>query len=455
MKSRALIFLIVPFVLFQSCMEQSVTFHPSDKLAPANLIEDLELFRSKIVKFHPSLNYPHNRVVFEHLFDSVATTIKDSIRIKSFHAKMAYLASSLMCGHTRLSFPDGYYDLANRDYKHLPIRLFFTDSSIFVREVLSDKVNIPRGSRIISINGRHAKNIVKDWLSINPADGYNRTYKYWQINRNWFGVDLRDEFYPESYTLEVLSNDSLTDTSYFTAVLPEPMDTIVNFRNRIFPDQFDYVPYEYKRIDSLNTSILVIRDFISFKGSKFTEFLRNTFLSISKNQDEFLVLDVRGNDGGDPEHAAELYRYLISSPTVYFESYVYGYNELKSPIEPKGNRFSGQLIVLMNGGSYSTTGHLLSLLKFHKTGILIGEKSGGSFRCNGCYQNLILPYSKLDLLYPRCSYQTAVNGKGMESGVVPDVPHKPQIESIVKGNDLIMETALKIISEKSVVLEKK
>ena len=120
---------------------------------------------------------------------------------------------------------------------------------------------------------------------------------------------------------------------------------------------------------------------------------------------------------------------------------------MKKPITPKDNRFTGSLYVLQDGGSFSTTGHLLSLIKYHQLGVIVGDTSGGSFRCNGCYNDLILPNSKLNLMYSRCTYQTAVKGYGLEAGVPPDIYFKPDVFDLIENRDIVVEKVISILSQ--------
>jgi hypothetical protein len=64
----------------------------------------------------------------------------------------------------------------------------------------------------------------------------------------------------------------------------------------------------------------------------------------------------------------------------FFDAGTPGYPELRL-IKPARNKFSGTMYVLIDGGCFSTTGHLCSLLRYHGIGTFIGEETAGSFAC--------------------------------------------------------------------------
>jgi hypothetical protein len=55
-----------------------------------------------------------------------------------------------------------------------------------------------------------------------------------------------------------------------------------------------------------------------------------------------------------------------------------GVGDLKKTQPVPDYPFSGDPFARIDGGTYSTTGHFVSLLKGHGVGIFIGEESGGS-----------------------------------------------------------------------------
>ena len=131
---------------------------------------------------------------------------------------------------------------------------------------------------------------------------------------------------------------------------------------------------------------------------------------------------------------------------MYFEQWVPGYASLKKPLKPKEPQFRGKLYVLIDGECFSTTGHLLSLIKYHKLGVLVGEESGGSFYCYGCQTDITLPKTKIIFSYSQCTFQTKVTGFSTSTGIQPEIKIKSSIEDVISGKDAVMEYVLKLIT---------
>jgi len=123
------------------------------------------------------------------------------------------------------------------------------------------------------------------------------------------------------------------------------------------------------------------------------------------------------------------------------------YYDLKKLLDPAKNSFRGKLYILINGASFSSTGHLCSLLKFHQIGTFIGEESGGSFVCTDGSQDLTLSNTKLSFHYSTKAFSTAVSGLTPGRGIIPDYPVTPTIEDHLRQRDGEMELAIGMIEK--------
>jgi C-terminal processing protease CtpA/Prc len=225
-------------------------------------------------------------------------------------------------------------------------------------------------------------------------------------------------------------------------------DDIMDTKRRLESEPGSYHPYQFDLIDSLSTAVVTVRDFIGYPKGKFERFLEASFTTVQEKNITNLIVDLRGNDGGDPAYAAAVLSYLVSREIIYFKQSVYGYKPLKRPVRLSPLSFRGKLFVLMDGGCFSTTGHLLSLLKFHKFGVLVGEESGGSYRCYGCPKSYTLANTGINLDCQRCVFDTDVAGFAANQGVLPDIEAKPAIEDLAMGRDTVKQFTLDLIESK-------
>jgi C-terminal processing protease CtpA/Prc len=93
-----------------------------------------------------------------------------------------------------------------------------------------------------------------------------------------------------------------------------------------------------------------------------------SFREIKEKGIKNLILDLRGNDGGDPFCSVILYSYLMKEPAPYFAESYGKYADLAKPVAPAENRFTGNLYTLLDGRCGSTNGHFCALLKYHRVG---------------------------------------------------------------------------------------
>src|SRR5262249_32304448 len=106
--------------------------------------------------------------------------------------------------------------------------------------------------------------------------------------------------------------------------------------------------------------------------------------------------------------------------------------------QPSEPAFRGKVLILINGGSFSTTSEFLSQVHFHKRATFIGEESGGGYYGNtsGPRLMLTLPHTKVRVLVPLMTYYMAVSGyKDASHGVRPDHLITYTIEELLEGTD--------------------
>jgi len=101
----------------------------------------------------------------------------------------------------------------------------------------------------------------------------------------------------------------------------------------------------------------------------------------------------------------------------------------------------------IDGGCFSSTGHLCALLKQNRIGVMVGAETGGTFECNDASHLVNLWNTPLKLYVARQTFSAAVQGMTKTTGIKPDVPIQPRIEDIIAGRDTIKECALALIDK--------
>jgi hypothetical protein len=116
-------------------------------------------------------------------------------------------------------------------------------------------------------------------------------------------------------------------------------------------------------------------------------------------------------------------------------------------MQPNELNFRGNIYVFVNGGCLSTTGHLISLLKFNTNAIFIGEEPGSTFRCNDFSMQLSLPNTGIELNVPRVTFETSVTGFTLCDPFPIDYEVNDSIIKIINKEDGYLEIARSIIDK--------
>lgn len=156
-----------------------------------------------------------------------------------------------------------------------------------------------------------------------------------------------------------------------------------------------------------------------------------------------LILDLRGNPGG----LIDVMRRMVSNlfehdVTIADEVTRKGHNQITA--KGRGtDAFAGQLIVLVDSGSASSSELLARVVQLEKRGIVMGDRSAGAVM-----ETQFFPYAEGGTV--RVFYQFAVthanlimgDGKSLEGvGVTPDVVALPTAADLAAGRDPVLSQA--------------
>jgi len=306
-----------------------------------------------------------------------------------------------------------------------------------------------------------------------PRDGYNETYPLWILNE-WFREFYSYVFdHPTTFKLRLKKSDTIVSTT----VNALSKDSILHTRKKLYPDRVmvneNKKAITYNNIDSLKTGILKIYTF-DFRIKKdfnqdFKKTIKQIFKEIGKNKTQNLILDLRNNQGGESTYGAYLLSYLLDKPFAYVKEYFIvrkikmnsTSNRLKKRLlnrtrktNPKKNSFSGNLFLLINGGSFSNSGILSSLLETNNRSIIIGDEAGGNKTVLTSSFSIktytTLPNTKIVCDKP--DYRTIIRDLELNDGhgVFPTHQLISTIDDIITNKDVVLEKAFKLIKKQPI-----
>jgi C-terminal processing protease CtpA/Prc len=187
----------------------------------------------------------------------------------------------------------------------------------------------------------------------------------------------------------------------------------------------------------------------------FEQFLVKSFSELNEKNIENLILDLRDNAGGQDEYGALLYSYLTSKPFRYYASvestdkvYTKEENSLLGTLQPQTQNFRGNVFILINGLSFSTTAEFCAITKSNLKAIFIGEETGGGYYGNtsGQTMKIELPNSRVQVIIPRLKYVNQVRASTYaDRGIIPDYQVSPDVLDYVNGRDVGLQRTFELI----------
>jgi hypothetical protein len=402
------------------------------------LQQDFLQLRESLETIHPALYEFTSKESFDLLFDNQYELIKNKIPVEEFLKLLEPIIAAVGCGHTGLWLPNNYWYIAPK--KYFPLKLKFIGKNVFVAGQYGDPVLMPVGSKILSINDRPINDITEILIASHRADGFNSAFKSARVEKKFSKLYALHFGFPNKFNVQFTGPDKQHKQ---TRIL-DPVD-IGKINSE--PLRGDLLGFEI--VERINTAILTINNFIYYdRLDMFKSFIDSTFAEIQRKNIENLVIDLRGNDGGDPFCSTYLLSYIEKEPVPYFSEPHGSYAPLADPIPLADNNFKGNVYTLIDGNGFSTTGHFCAVLKYNDISAFVGTELGSTYICNGATRNITLKNTQIILWTAhRHSYSVAVKEMDKRRGIIPDYIVEPGVDDLITGRDAVKEFTLMLIEK--------
>jgi hypothetical protein len=434
---------------FTVAHEKSVASTSAPKISPEILRKDLEEIKKILITNHPAPYQFTGKEAFDKFYNEQLKKIDRPMSLGEYFIIAAPIVESLHCGHTWIILPDEFWNYEAVTY--FPLGLLFSGDKAYAAPS-SDINAILQGSQIISVNKIPMADIIESTKRLVNSDGKSKTAKLANFGHSFPDLFAIQYGNPDGYEVNFIPPGSteihkqLVKSVSRKTAWENPVSTLAG---SISTGNELQIEIEKTK----NLAVLSIRTFGYYNNQqKFYAFLDSAFEQVHHSAVQSLILDLRNNSGGDPVCASRLLSYLERVPTPYFAHAYAGYEALAKPIPMSGkNVFTGKLLVLINGGCFSTTGHICSLLKYNKLAQFVGEETGGTYECNDNHIRLNTSATHLMLNVARTTYTTAVKGISRETGIMPDYPVEPTIGDFLAGRDAVKQYTMKLVEAGSVI----
>ena len=448
------------------------------KIEPRLLREDLQIARMSLEEGHSGIYRYTPKPELDRAFDSAAEKLDHPMDALEFLRILATVVAEIKCGHTSVRLPIVIRDAMNQTIPLFPLDVAVLNDQVYViREYLPNEQNLS-GLQIRRINGIAIDSILTTMLAITSGDADSRTLRPRRVAEDFpwllyallrieapFQLEFQDSKTGKKRTAELSGVTSPDRQKVASARYPqdkEPEDSA-----------------SMKFIEDGKIAILTVRGFYGTTEKKeLSDYFDDVFREIQQRQSVSLIIDVRNNSGGRDFLGKKLLSFLLDKPFYYYDDLIYNgrefdffryaedakpipadmvekradgkFHDIKHPNlgiqQPSQPHFAGKVIVLMNGGSFSTTCEFLSNLHYNKRATFVGEEAGGGYYGNTSGPTIVvtLPNTKGRLFVPLRTYYLAVKDGIPNRSILPDYEVKPSISDLLSGTDPVMSRAMEL-----------
>jgi hypothetical protein len=146
------------------------------RMAVKLLKEDFSILRQTLEEAHPGLYWYTSKKEMNGYWDSLVKSIDQPLTKMEFMKLLMPAIASIHCGHTTLRFGEEVNSEVLSKTKLFPLGVSVIDGKVYARE---NPINpTETGFEIKSINDVPVSDIIQRMMSIIPADGFNKNFKY-------------------------------------------------------------------------------------------------------------------------------------------------------------------------------------------------------------------------------------------------------------------------------------
>jgi hypothetical protein len=401
--------------------------------------------------------------VLDRAFDEALQSLNRPMTKDQAEARFQLFLAQVKMGHTRID-PGRQAWSAYREAggKAFPLSLRVVDGRVFVADVTGAS-QVLRGDELVTLNGRPSRT----WLDLTGAHVSAETrymrdslLEYWFPWLLWEEVGARERF-----AVTVRRNGRLVRTTVearsraeaaaFQAAQPPLLNLEQPLRDaRMLPGGVAYLrpgPF-YNAEAKAEADMYDNRAFVPFLDGAF-----ESFLAAGASD---LIIDLRGNPGGDNTFSDPMIAWFATRPFRFFSEFkvraspeAIAANQARldhDPVsageasrayaavyagtapgavvdfpmkvaEPRpGRRFTGRVWLLIDRQSYSNTVSVAALVQDYGFGTVLGEATSDMATTFGAMEQFTLPRTGLVVGFPK-AHIVRGSGDRRPLGVTPDV----------------------------------
>ena len=443
----------------------------AQNISTQDALEELHFFNEAVVNAHPNNYAQKGKVNIQKTIDLLTKIEKDSLTGLEYNSILRNAIYDIKCIHTGLSNYTLYK--TPKPFPNFPLTVQRIDDSLIC--IKQDSISeIAVGEEILFINETPVSTLFQKSQKLYPSDGGTNALNDLIVNMNWHLFIPQLLNYPD--TFHIKSNKR-------TVSVPASKDKIL-FKTSPNSSEFDWQAKPF--LKNKKNMLVFEKDLAILKIHTFGDDIKKSFIKkamekIIEKQSPNLVIDLRGNPGGEKKKGELFLEYLVEKPCTLtilepienVKKYLgdakgTGYGKAKIILakenlfkpkktklgkesthitRPRSTTYKGEIFILTNGFSGSTSTVVSSILKQQKEITFIGSQTGGGYNgCNLMPCRLTLPKSGSVINFPM--YHIFIDkSSDQESGIIPDYPTTYSLEDIKNNIDVDMEMVYEIIKK--------
>jgi len=476
--------------LFPSLAVQAATAAPSKtgELTPAEMQADFDRMRAMLEEVHPGVYRYSTKAEMDRMFRVQRAKLNHPMSKQEFMMVASETVASIRCGHTKVNLDDATQATMEKARK-LPLQVLVQGRRLTViTNDTPEDATIRPGMEVVEINGHKVADVLRRLRPLVSADGDIETGKAHDLGGGRFA-----QYYwllfgdADLFTIKAKNVDGSRVTAKLAGVTDAERKANRNPVNTVLLENVGKLMNWTRDNQALrflkdpDVAEIRIRYFI---GDNYPAWVENTFKTLREKGTKSLIVDLRGNGGGDDMYSAMMVSYLTDKPFRFYDrihvntidptfkdqlgwsaDFDRRLHEYTTP-DPSGGYlltakmhpglaeqapgkypFLGKVFILIDGGSFSGAGDVSAVVHHLKRATFIGEETGGGYYGNnsGSMPTVTLPNSKLHIRLPLYEYWNAVPGyAGLRRGTLPDHEIPLRISSVLRGVDEPLDLALKL-----------
>lgn len=453
-------------------------------LTTAGAREDLELSISAVEAALPDIHWHQTRRQWAAAKAEARARVADVTDSEALWRILRPLMGRIGEGHLSIQLSDAM-NQHYRESPRFPLDLLWTGHGAFVLAGYGAAADIPKGARLLSVDGVDEGELMREIMSVTPHDGMIQTGSMRDASGRGFASILYRLRGPQA-SFHVVLDCADGRIERDLAAIPRTAR----------PAEADD-PSPLPTLDWLDdhTAYLNVPTFSNARlravGASFPEAIHTVFVQLQQAGTRDLILDLRENGGGSEPNESILFSYLVQKPLhkyaaveargrhiavtslsgKLFETDVFEEDEMNQQrpirngrltrrnIPPEGLMsrwtafapvFRGRLVVLAGGNTFSGGAELASMLYHTHRGIFVGEEVGGADEGNtsGHRWTIELPNSRMKLAVPLLQFRMAWASAPHGRGVQPACPVSPEVTQAGERRDRAWRTAVALFSQR-------